>query len=111
MSYSGSRRLRSWLSAAVLGATLVAPAMARAALDCQAGPAGEHCIAGLRFEVASKFAKLQRQSEWCWAASISMIFGYYGLDIDQEEIVRATWGQVVNMPGSPDAIAASLNRV
>ncbi len=50
------------------------------------------------------------QDQWCWAACISMVFGYYGHPVSQSRIVREAYGQVINMPGSPAAILGSLNR-
>jgi len=43
----------------------------------------------------------QQQNEWCWAACISMVFEYYKHAVDQERIVKETWGTVANMPATP----------
>ena len=56
-------------------------------------------------------AATQEQSAWCWAACISMIFGYYGHPVRQEMIVTEAWGAPVNLPALPLQIVASLNRV
>jgi hypothetical protein len=53
----------------------------------------------------------QWQSEWCWAASISMIFQYYGHPLAQPEIVQQAYHSIENVPGTPDAIMRSLNRL
>ena len=53
----------------------------------------------------------QYQNEWCWAASISMLFGYYNHPVSQERIVAEAYGGVVNMPAvSGFVIAQALNR-
>jgi hypothetical protein len=53
----------------------------------------------------------QKCTEWCWAACISMIFGFAGHPIDQDEIVRQTYGQVVCLPaGFSLTIARDLSR-
>ena len=52
----------------------------------------------------------QQQNEWCWAACISMVFAYYKHVIDQERIVKETWGTVANMPGLPRDILRDLNK-
>jgi hypothetical protein len=52
----------------------------------------------------------QQQNEWCWAACISMVFAYYKHAIDQERIVKETWGTVANMPGLPRDIFRDLNK-
>ena len=56
----------------------------------------------------------QRNSQWCWAASLQMIFNYYGVQISQEQIVARTYGtdaagQLPNWSGSFQAITANLN--
>ena len=50
-------------------------------------------------------------NEWCWAASMSMIFAYYGHSVSQERIVQEAFGSIQNMPGTPPEILAGLNRV
>ena len=52
----------------------------------------------------------QHLSQWCWAACIEMVFRCYGFAIPQEEIVRQTWGTIVNLPADPFLILANLNR-
>jgi hypothetical protein len=53
----------------------------------------------------------QQCPEWCWAASISMIFGFYGHPIDQKEIVKQTYGNVLCFPaGSSRTIGRALSR-
>jgi len=52
----------------------------------------------------------QHQDEWCWAASISNVFRYYGHPVAQERIVQEVWGSITDMPGYPAQIAQSLNR-
>jgi ABC-type bacteriocin/lantibiotic exporter with double-glycine peptidase domain len=52
----------------------------------------------------------QQASEWCWAACIQMVFGYWGHPISQQEIVRQTWRVVANMPAQPLDIVRDLNR-
>ena len=55
---------------------------------------------------------MQQQCEaWCWAASISMIFHFYGHPLMQAEIVAATFGAVICVPsGNTTNIAADLSR-
>lgn len=59
-------------------------------------------------------AASQRNSQWCWAASIQMVLNYYGVNISQEQIVARTYGSdpygnLPNWPGSFEAITANLN--
>ncbi len=56
----------------------------------------------------------QRKSQWCWAASIQMVLNYYGVAINQEDIVARTYGadwcgKLPDWPGSFQAVTANLN--
>lgn len=60
------------------------------------------------------FASAQTNSNWCWAASLQMIFNYYGVDISQAQIVRRSYGSdpngnLPNWTGSMQLITANLN--
>ncbi|WP_461044012.1 C39 family peptidase [Spirosoma harenae] len=60
------------------------------------------------------FASAQTNSNWCWAASLQMIFNYYGIDITQAQIVRRSYGSdpygnLPNWTGSMQLITANLN--
>jgi hypothetical protein len=68
------------------------------------------CTAGVPTENLDPVQAFQEMPEWCWAASIEMLFTYWGHPVDQERIVKETWGSVVNMPGQPQQILADLNR-
>ena len=73
----------------------------------------QRCEAGIDSNIANVVAAStggQHMSQWCWAACIEMIFRYYGFNISQSEIVQQTWGHIVNLPGHPYQIIASLNR-
>ncbi len=68
----------------------------------------ERCTAGIQ---SMNFQQAwQQQSEWCWAASISMVFEFHGHKVSQQRIVEETWGAVTNMPGEPMQILSDLNR-
>jgi hypothetical protein len=68
------------------------------------------CVAGIAQQEMDTVEASQQQSQWCWAACIEMVFSYWGHPIAQEEIVRQTWGGIVNMPAQPNQIVAALNR-
>ena len=56
----------------------------------------------------------QRNSQWCWAASIQMVLNYYGVSISQEQIVARTYGvdpagRLPNWGGNFQNITANLN--
>jgi hypothetical protein len=67
------------------------------------------CEVGINSELIPVTAP-QKMPEWCWAASIEMVFRYYGFRVPQERIVKETWGDVVNMPAEPAQILQDLNR-
>jgi hypothetical protein len=67
--------------------------------QCTAG------IASISFQSA-----FQQFDEWCWAACISMVFGYYHHPISQVRIVQETWGEIKNMAAQPSDILADLNK-
>jgi len=59
-------------------------------------------------------AAAQENSQWCWAASIQMILNYYGVSIDQKQIVARTYGvdpmgRLPNWSGNLQAITGNLN--
>jgi hypothetical protein len=69
---------------------------------------------GIRSENFNYFASSQRNTNWCWAASMQMIFNYYGIDITQEQIVARSYGSdpygnLPNWTGSFYVITANLN--
>lgn len=53
----------------------------------------------------------QKLNQWCWAASLEMVFRYHGMAIDQKEIVLQNYGALINLPASPQQLFANLNRV
>jgi hypothetical protein len=69
----------------------------------------QQCQVGIDSSIIPVMAS-QQMPEWCWAASISMVFRYYGFTVSQQRIVSETWGGIVNMPGGPDQILEDLNR-
>jgi papain like cysteine protease AvrRpt2 len=85
----------------------------KAALTCgpQLPPYGlQACIAGIPSGRVNTVYAPQQQSEWCWAASLEMVFSYWGHPVDQREIVRQTWGVIANVPAQPLQIVQDLNR-
>ncbi len=69
---------------------------------------------GIPSSTFNYFASAQQNSNWCWAASLQMIFNYYGVNITQEQIVgrsygRDPYGNLPNWTGSFQIITANLN--
>ena len=69
------------------------------------------CSAGLPVESVQQLAVVQEQPQWCWAASISMIFAHHGYAVRQEDIVKDGYGTAVNRPApSGQAMTQALSR-
>jgi hypothetical protein len=90
----------------------VAPIGVRASTTCQGTPQGQLCVSEVNF---SRFAQSafqsQLQSQWCWAASIAMVFSYYGHPVSQSRIVSDVYGSAVNMPAMAGIVMArELNK-
>jgi len=100
-----------WLAILLGLPVLFRPALAE--LSCSSPNANglQLCVAGLRSDIATTLYAVQSMNQWCWAASIAMVFKHHGFEVPQEEIVAQAWGNIVNMPGQPQQILASLNRV
>jgi peptidase C39-like protein len=69
---------------------------------------------GIPGDQFSYFASPQHNSNWCWAASLQMIFNYYGINITQEQIVARSYGvesngAIPNSRGDLKIITANLN--
>ena len=69
------------------------------------------CTASMDDARVREIAITQERSQWCWAASISMIFAYHGYTLPQEAIVLDVHGKVadVNAP-SGEAMTSALRR-
>ncbi|MDD4878323.1 MAG: papain-like cysteine protease family protein [Candidatus Nanoarchaeia archaeon] len=113
---TGGRKLLAicGLGAAISAAGLP-PKEANAELYCYPdmfNPYVEHCTAAIDTSIIYSEAEsvTQNASQWCWAASIEMVFAYYGHDVSQDRIVQNTWGGLVDYPGSPWQIMQNLNK-
>lgn len=105
-------------AAALLAGCLIVWALGTAAtaawagMLCQPGaePGTEHCRIGLAPDLLASLAQPQRASQWCWAASVSMLLGRYGLQVRQEDVVRAWYGSAVNLGVGAAALGQLLQR-
>jgi len=53
----------------------------------------------------------QAMDQWCWAASISMVFRIAGFIVPQERVVLETYGAIENVPAiNGTMVARNLNR-
>lgn len=101
------------LSALAALATLVLALPAQAEETCTTPDTNgvSQCHAGLAAEHVRELAVVQEQPQWCWAASISMIFAHHGYTVRQEEIVKDGYGVAANLPApSGQAMTNALSR-
>jgi hypothetical protein len=89
----------------LVGAGVAAAGVVKAGITCQAN----FCDVGVPTAEMDRVYEPQQNSQWCWAACINMVFAHYGLYVPQREIVRRSFGGMVNMPATPDLIIANLN--
>src|SRR5215831_6762862 len=84
---------------------------ANASTTCQPTAYGPLCISQVSFsQFAQQAYQPQQQTEWCWAASISMMFAYYGYQVAQPAIVTEAYGTIANVPAPGVVMAQALNR-
>lgn len=91
--------------------TLAQPALAEE--DCGSPDAGgtRLCRAGLSDESVQRMVSVQEQSQWCWAAAISMIFAHHGYQVAQQEIVKDGYGVAADLPApSGQAMTNAMSR-
>lgn len=111
MSYRLS--LPNCLSALAAAAAMTLALPAQAEEKCTSPDAGgvSQCHAGLATENVRQLAVVQEQPQWCWAASISMIFAHHGYRVPQQEIVKDGYGVAVDLPApSGEAMTHALSR-
>lgn len=68
------------------------------------------CRSRLYAQMHAQTTQRQNRAQWCWAASLSMIFGYYGHPTSQERIVEEVWGRIVDVPRHVDDVMRDINR-
>lgn len=95
---------------ASLWVSCVAPASAETACAPTAQAGVERCVSGLPAAALATIFEPQQASNWCWAASISMILRRYGVTVPQEQVVRAAFGAASNERASVQAVGELLNR-
>ncbi len=64
-----------------------------------------------RFELfsAPSTSGRQRSANWCWASCIKMVLNYYGIPINQRQIVEQIFGTTMDVPGGAREILTTLN--
>lgn len=77
--------------------------------NCVALPGAAGCEVKLPFPQVLLASTLQQCPEWCWAASLSMVFKFFGHPLDQKELVMSAYGSLACAPGSNSQIANDLS--
>ncbi len=75
---------------------------------------GELIYTGISEDTYNELQIKQKESNWCWAASIQMVLNYHGIKITQEQIVDKTHGRdelnrLFNATASVQNITTNLN--
>ncbi len=92
--------LRKCACAIALLALCTASAFGEAAQPVEVG------IPSARFNFV---AASQLETEWCWAASVQMVLNWYGVPVQQTQVVKRIYGKTVDSAASEDEIAVALN--
>jgi len=105
------RKFLSGSLGCLVGGLVGAPG-ARSYQQCVVAPnfTGQLCEAGIAPPDFVPAYRRQTSSMWCWAASISMIFSYYGFSVSQPRIVSEAFGSQQNLPANGTLISAQLSK-
>jgi hypothetical protein len=98
------------LSGAAALAAAVLPRPVWATQTCVLERGVRLCHSRLSNRLRAQTTRRQNREQWCWAAALSMIFGYYGHPISQEKIVKDIWGRIVDVPRHVDDVMRDINR-
>ncbi|MEO7547849.1 MAG: papain-like cysteine protease family protein [Ramlibacter sp.] len=108
-SWQHARQAAFWLLALLVQ---LAPGAARANEVCGApDEAGiRQCHSGLDAAQIMHMRASQEKSQWCWAASIAMVFSHHGFEVAQEEIVRQQYSDAADQRLHATQVAQVLER-
>lgn len=105
------QRRQLLLGASATAAWPVLGRNAQAYEKCMPHPYGQICEAGVKVKQVIEAYDDQNMNQWCWAASISMVFANYGYHVSQDRIVKEAYGGIVNMGAMGTTISKQINRV
>ena len=106
-----ARLLLQVLCASVAMAALwAAPASAATRCGPSGTPGTERCVTGLPAPLLARMHQLQQGTQWCWAASISMVLRRYGVDVPQAQIVDTHLGGLRDESITAEDLAGLLSR-
>lgn len=99
---------------ALAAAALLASGFAAQAQQEQCGAADaagiQQCRIALAPEDVQRMAAVQERRNWCWAASMSMIFAHHGYQMAQERIAREQSDDAADRGASALAITRMLDQ-
>ncbi|MEW9836970.1 papain-like cysteine protease family protein [Mesorhizobium marinum] len=96
-------------SAAVSSLSGLRAASALNACPYSTPPGGCSALIDPQRFLRDNISQRQRQSQWCWAACVSMICNWHNHPISQDSIVNRVYGGLVNMPGDDRVLTSTLN--
>lgn len=102
-----------WMGLAVLAAlVLLTPRVVLANEVCgEPNEAGiQLCRSGLDAAQITHMRASQEKSQWCWAASIAMVFSHHGFAVAQEDIVRQQYSDGADKALPVTQVAPVLQR-
>lgn len=110
------RTFLTGMAVSTVSSVLALPQSANALIECTLPDrtGNQLCQVGIDSGIATIMAQeagSQRQTNWCWAACIEMIFRYYGYVIPQEAIVQQTFGTIQDRAGSIENVLYNLNTI
>jgi Papain-like cysteine protease AvrRpt2 len=100
---------------AIVATALVACSYAaQAQQQEQCGPADsagiQKCRAAVVPDDVQRMAAVQERRNWCWAASMSMIFAHHGYQMPQEQIAREQYADAADRGARPQDISRMLDQ-
>ncbi|RYF44189.1 MAG: hypothetical protein EOO25_00370 [Comamonadaceae bacterium] len=102
-----------WMGLALLaGLVLLAPRAVQASEVCgEPDAAGIRlCRSGLDAAQIMHMRTSQEKSQWCWAASIAMVFSHHGFAVAQQDIVRQQYADGADKALPVTQVAPVLQR-
>ena len=74
----------------------------------QPSTVGRGKVIGIPGDLMTYCAAKQEKQNWCWAACIQMVYSTQGIKVSQENIVKATLGVAVDVPGGAEQFMEAL---
>lgn len=95
-----------------LAALLLATGFAQAGTRCDPSQTAgvDRCVSGLPASLIARIQQNQESSNWCWAASVSILLRRHGVSIPQAQVAREQLGRPDNVKLSLEALPDLFNR-